>query len=542
MTITRKDYALLDKDSYVPHEKDDSVIFGGVGYTIFDTYSDPITGYHGTAYRRTDTHEIVIAHRGTEKSWGVIQDGPTDLGMVVTGFNAQLPDARAFTKRVMENAEAFAANKHVAIPPITTTGHSLGGTLAQITAYENHLQGVTFNAYGAVDLQHDIPEGGSRVTNYVRATDVVSAASRHYGTVHVLATAQDVHDLSHAGYDDRVTATSLRNPLSAISVAAHSIDNFAPDSPGLASSDLSPENEVRARLNAQAIGLYRADVQALRSNTLSHAWEMAHKAGTARELLTSASRSVMHGEFAQAGHALDMAGHRTVENLAHQRDTVINTAKLAGYAVEEMGHQAAHSVSDVYDATRDGMTQGVQMLKQQTHLVTEVMSDGMSRAAGTLSHPGQWFESRSATPDAPALLNHPTHPGHAMFQQGLHGVQRLNAKHGVAPSERDANFAGALASAAAEQGLTRIDHVVLSDDASRAFAVQGRLHGGIAGLDQKYVYVETVTALHTPLAQSSAQWELVMQQNQADLTYSQTEQVARQQISPQESRHVERSM
>ncbi|WP_266169271.1 DUF6792 domain-containing protein [Dyella subtropica] len=403
MTITDKDYALLDQDSYIDRKKNDPVVLGGVSYTVFDTYSDPITGYHGTAYQRADTKEIAITHRGTEKNWGVIQDGATDLGMVVTGLNTQLPDARAFTKRVLEYADKEARDKHWTIQ-VTTTGHSLGGTLAQIIAYENHLHGVTFNAYGAVNPQHHISEGGSQVTNVVRATDVVSAASRHFGTVRVLATAQDIHDLAHAGYGDRVTASSLRNPLSAISFAAHSIDNFAPDDPGLALSDLSAENEARARVHAHAIGLYRADVQALRSNTLSHTWEMAHKASTARELFTSAGRSVLHGEFKQAGHTLELAGHRTVENLAHQRDTVIHTVKLTAHAVEQIGQQAAHAVGEAYDATRDAVTHGAQelaqgahMLKQQTQLVTEVMSDGLSHVADTLSHPSSWFESK---PDA----------------------------------------------------------------------------------------------------------------------------------------------
>lgn len=614
MTITDKDYALLDRDSYLDHKKDDPMMLGGVSYIVFDTYSDPITGYHGTAYQRMDTHEVVIVHRGTEKNWGVIQDGPTDLGMVVTGFNAQLPDARAFTQRVMEYADKEARNKHWPVQ-VTTTGHSLGGTLAQIIAHENHLRGVTFNAYGAVDLQHDIPEGGSRVTNYVRATDVVSAASRHYGTVHVLATTQDVHNLSHAGYDDQVTATSPRDPLSAISFAAHSIDNFAPD--GLVPSDLSPENEAHARSHAQAIGLYRADIQSLRSNTLSHAWEMAHKASTARELLTSASRSALHGEFAHAGHTLELAGHRTAENLAHQRDTVITTAKLAGNAVEAMGHQAAHAVGEAYDAARDGVNQGAKMLGQKTRLVGEVMSDGVSHMADTLRHPGSWFESTSderaqagsktslaepnpttapeslearldrmiaaadredwdsfredtqafadmppgrelraqaiATvdreeqlaaqhqvsmsqmqPAASVLLDHPAHPGHAMFQQSLQGVRQLNAEHHIAPSERDTRFAGALTAAAMKDGLSRIDKVVLGTDAQYAFAAQGEP----TSASWKIAQIPTVKAINTPIEQSSKQWEKAAQPPQRE----QEPQMARQQESPQATRHTGLSM
>ena len=178
MSISTKDYALLSKDSYNDWFRNKKVTLGGIEYRVYDTFNDPVTGYHGTAYRRLDTDEIVIAHRGTEPNLkGGIQDGLTDLGMVATGGNAQVIDARYFTQRVLAKAQSDFHN-----PSITLTGHSLGGALAEITAHEFHLRGETFNGYGAVNLQHDIPEGGHQVINHVRATDVVSAASHHFGS------------------------------------------------------------------------------------------------------------------------------------------------------------------------------------------------------------------------------------------------------------------------------------------------------------------------------------------------------------------------
>jgi hypothetical protein len=56
--------------------------------------------------------------------------------------------------------------------------------------------------------------------------------------------------------------------------------------------------------------------------------------------------------------------------------------------------------------------------------------------------------------------------------------------------------------AAQAHGITRIDHVVLSDDASRAFAVQGDLNG----LLKRYTSVNVGEAVGTSLAQSSNQW------------------------------------
>lgn len=70
MTITSKDYALLCKDSYNDHSIKQEVILGGIAYKVIDSYSNPVTGYHGTAYQRIDTKEVVIANRGTEKTGG----------------------------------------------------------------------------------------------------------------------------------------------------------------------------------------------------------------------------------------------------------------------------------------------------------------------------------------------------------------------------------------------------------------------------------------------------------------------------------------
>ncbi|BDU23250.1 DUF6792 domain-containing protein [Dyella sp. GSA-30] len=181
---------------------------GGIEYKVVDYYSNPVTGYQGTAYQRLDTNEVVIASRGTEPSGGTVQDALADLGMIVTGFNAQLPDARAFAKRVQENVDATAARKGIPLPTITATGHSLGGALTEALAYENHWHGETFNGFGAVDLQYNIPEGGAQVINHVRVTDVVGAANRHFGEVRYYATQEDIEALNTAGYTNATTGAT----------------------------------------------------------------------------------------------------------------------------------------------------------------------------------------------------------------------------------------------------------------------------------------------------------------------------------------------
>lgn len=94
-------------------------------------------------------------------------------------------------------------------------------------------------------------------------------------------------------------------------------------------------------------------------------------------------------------------------------------------------------------------------------------------------------------------------PGNAMYLQSLGAVHRLDAQQGRTPDQRSDNLAAGLAVAAHANGMTRIDHVMLSDDASRAFAVQGDTNS----LFKRYADVNVSQAIATPLAQSSAQWQ-----------------------------------
>ncbi|MFZ5662624.1 MAG: lipase family protein, partial [Pseudomonadota bacterium] len=184
MSISAHDYAVFAAGSYDRPPKD--LTIGGDTYEV-DLYRQGKNGYQGVLYRNTRTGEYVLAHRGTETKAGLAELARdavlTDLGMVRTSLNLQTVDALAFTREALERARQNGGT-------LTVTGHSLGGCLAQITASHYGLRGETFNAYGAARLAyyHDgvmriVPEGGAQVVNHVRATDLVSAASAHFGTV-----------------------------------------------------------------------------------------------------------------------------------------------------------------------------------------------------------------------------------------------------------------------------------------------------------------------------------------------------------------------
>ena len=109
---------------------------------------------------------------------------------------------------------------------------------------------------------------------------------------------------------------------------------------------------------------------------------------------------------------------------------------------------------------------------------------------------------RAAHPPQPTLAD-ATHPGHSIYQQAQGAVHRLDAQHGRTPDQHSDNLAAALAVAAHRDGMSGVDHVVLSDDANRAFAIQGDLNSPL----KRYTDVNVTQAIGTPVAQSSAQWQ-----------------------------------
>ncbi len=104
---------------------------------------------------------------------------------------------------------------------------------------------------------------------------------------------------------------------------------------------------------------------------------------------------------------------------------------------------------------------------------------------------------------ASSRLDDPAHPGYAMFHQIRDGVHRLDTRMGRSPDSQSENLAGALTAAAKAGGLSRVDVVTLSDDGSRAFALQQVVPAALT----MNAHVETAQAIKTPLEQSSMAWE-----------------------------------
>ncbi len=276
MRMSPQDYAQLANDSYNdrtvgvrPPGRSEPITLGGVDYRILEHVDGKRTGYQGTIYQRLDSGEIVVAHRGTEQIWydGVVTDG----SMVLSRLNPQAEEAIELTWRAVALAREEGRKPGKSAPEVTVTGHSLGGTLAQITAHHFDLRGETFNAYGAASLDRRIPEGGNKVVNHVMAADTVSAASPHYGSVKVYATEREVSTLRASGYHNNrlLDVVTPDNPIlaSGSSLGSHSMHHFLPVD-GKGARDRSVLEDSRASAlaeeNHRAIGGYRNDVENLR--------------------------------------------------------------------------------------------------------------------------------------------------------------------------------------------------------------------------------------------------------------------------------------
>ena len=263
---TTEDFARLADDAYVSHPVNKEIELGGVKYRVL-AHSDLPSGYQGTLYWRVGTNEMAVAHRGTEFDDQPIKDLiKTDGAMVLSGVNLQGKDALDFTHQAQLIANEFGRQQKFA-PHITLTGHSLGGTHVQATSHATGLPGVTFNAYGAAELWRDIPTGGNQVINHVRATDLVSSASRHYGSVEVYALPEDILHLQRHGYEnDNRFWTDIRSPTTAAlpnGIRVHDIATFHSDPSTGRESIMTAENQALYQAYRPMIDKYRGDVGVL---------------------------------------------------------------------------------------------------------------------------------------------------------------------------------------------------------------------------------------------------------------------------------------
>lgn len=489
MNLSASNYALLAKNSYEPQRVGNGLTFGVERYEVVAVSKPSASGFQGTAYRTSDKADVIIAYRGTEFGREPVRDGGVDAAMVFAGVNPQLGASEAFTHEVLQMVQDADRGRSTQTR-VSVTGHSLGGTLAQLNAAKFGLDGHTFNAYGAQNLDPDLHEGRGRIINHCRAGDPVCAAADHIGTVKVYATQSDIDRLKLSGYTGYDRLSHLTT-VKSIDFAAHGIENFVDGNAINGASILGPESQARYRANQSLVDMYRSDIHFIRERA-SLSWEVPDAIGReVQRTVTRAAGHVEHGAeafglgvasgashvFAEAGrfgHALG-DGAQTAAGRTH--DYLAGRASALGNDLREVGNDIGERLGDA----------------------TRVAAHASPLTSPLLTDRGDLYDTLRRN----ARLDEPAHPAYGMFRTALFDVEKLDAQVGRQPDQLSANLAAALTAAAREQGMSHIDSVKLSKDASWAFAVQGSDRDP----HKKVATVATELGIAATVSQSTAAWQ-----------------------------------
>lgn len=261
------------------------------------------TGYSGYIFKNEKTGDYVVAHTGTEFDTDKGRDVfLTDAQMALRKVNQQLDDARDTVRLAMEYARRDGTQ-------VTQIGHSLGGFFVQVLAYEYGVPGETYNAYGAAGL-YGIPEGGDRVINHARVTDMVAAANAHHGEVRLYATHKDAQALLGNGpLPSEQDGRELLRDLAALNPdATHGMVQFHGGSRKLEELEIYGPNAVISDRHQILYRQHQTEFDAYRD-------DIRHSAQGLATLVNRTPPGWMYGNLLSGTHA----GHKLLHGVtAHE--------------------------------------------------------------------------------------------------------------------------------------------------------------------------------------------------------------------------------
>lgn len=177
--------ALLSRDVYNDEQKEIN------GYKPVDKLEDPETGLRVVTYQKKN--DIIIAYCGTNDN----KDFVSDAQMAMNEVPEQYYKANQYyLDTVAKNPKAS----------VILTGHSLGGSLAQLVASRHkETSAVTFNAFGIKSIlknpetkNKDYFQDNKNSFNYIIMGDPVSNSTQHVGTTTYLKkTALNNHSIAN---------------------------------------------------------------------------------------------------------------------------------------------------------------------------------------------------------------------------------------------------------------------------------------------------------------------------------------------------------
>jgi len=151
-------------------------------------YIDQTNGFKANLYLNTYTGKYVVAFSGTNDRKDLISDIQMGINLLPDQFN----NAAIFLSQLKDND----GNKIEISQIELITGHSLGGSIAQLIGslekYKN-VNVVTLNAFGVEHLQSKMIEQNyklsynySNIDNYIILGDIISTSTKHINGVSIL--------------------------------------------------------------------------------------------------------------------------------------------------------------------------------------------------------------------------------------------------------------------------------------------------------------------------------------------------------------------
>ncbi|MDC8747717.1 hypothetical protein NY751_16895 [Xanthomonas campestris] len=183
-----------------------------------------------------------------------------------------------------------------------------------------------------------------------------------------------------------------------------------------------------------------------------------------------------------------------------------------GFKEEILEHNGVDLGSDTrpmpyLDSSTQPPTPGLFQHSKDTHLHVSPIS------AQELEQELRARESQSQGTSAQRLPSDPGHADHALYQQIRGGVQKLDSAHGREWDASSERMTASLLALAKEEGLSRVDHVVLNNPTAqlaggeKVFVVQGALDDPA----HRRAHMPTVDALQTPESQSFERLQAINQ-------------------------------
>lgn len=194
-----------------------------------------------------------------------------------------------------------------------------------------------------------------------------------------------------------------------------------------------------------------------------------------------------------AATAAAVATHVPTANRPQNLLNVAETAVFANRIMPSFGEAAArHGMADTVIPSLDA-----ELEKQ------EARARDLLEKHERIQHPGGKHAAIAAERSTLVVgINDPGHRQYHLFQGAQSGVYGIDAAHNRVPDLQSDQLAGALAAKAMQEGLERIERVVLSEDRTRVFAVDTQ---DLTSVHRHLAQVDVVAGRQQPLSVSTEQ-------------------------------------